>query len=774
MSIILVDDDADFRSMTARALRRLGHTVQEGESGEAALELFDKYSFDVAVLDLTMPGMSGLDLLRSIRERDSETESVMLTGEASVKTAVEAMKLGAHDYLSKPVELEELRVVIEKAYESCCLRRENQRLKVALERTRPSLSMIGESKGMKEVLRLIERAGPTDKPILIQGESGTGKELVAHALHQASEVADKPMIVINCAALPEQLLESELFGHEKGAFTGATSTKPGLFEVADGGTLFIDEIGELAPSLQAKLLRVLEDGSLRRVGSTKERKVNVRIISATNRDMRQEVDRGRFREDLYYRIDVMTLRLPPLRERQDDIRMLTAHFAGQDWQVTPEAMAAIHSYSWPGNVRQLINAIERAKILADDEVISVSNLPEVVADCVSVSPESLDVSSEASGDDLDSIQKAHIGELMAREMGNKARVARLLGVSRRTLYRLLDKYDIPTQFPEAEVLVVTRCDVVGRAAQLFDTQIRGQREQIPRIRREIDSATHAEPLKFGELHHLMVKSIEEQKLMDLQLKNKTALVTASTGGIGLAIAKQLAAEGATTIVNGRSEASVEDGISRIQKNVPDADLIGLAADNGTVTGIEQTIDRHPDVDIVVNNLGIFEAVDFFDTTDEQWLEIFNTNVMSGVRLARHYLEKMLDRNSGRIIFVSSESGVVPSPEMAHYAMTKTAQLSIARSLAQLTKGTAVTVNSVLPGSTRTPGVERFVGELFPDEDFASAERRFVVENRPTSLIQRLIEPEEIANLVAFVASPLASATNGAALRSDGGIIPTIN
>ncbi|CAK9084844.1 Regulatory protein AtoC (Acetoacetate metabolism regulatory protein) (DNA-binding transcriptional regulator AtoC) (Ornithine decarboxylase antizyme) [Durusdinium trenchii] len=450
MSIILVDDDADFRSMTARALRRLGHTVQEGESGEAALELFDKYSFDVAVLDLTMPGMSGLDLLRSIRERDSETESVMLTGEASVKTAVEAMKLGAHDYLSKPVELEELRVVIEKAYESCCLRRENQRLKVALERTRPSLSMIGESKGMKEVLRLIERAGPTDKPILIQGESGTGKELVAHALHQASEVADKPMIVINCAALPEQLLESELFGHEKGAFTGATSTKPGLFEVADGGTLFIDEIGELAPSLQAKLLRVLEDGSLRRVGSTKERKVNVRIISATNRDMRQEVDRGRFREDLYYRIDVMTLRLPPLRERQDDIRMLTAHFAGQDWQVTPEAMAAIHSYSWPGNVRQLINAIERAKILADDEVISVSNLPEVVADCVSVSPESLDVSSEASGDDLDSIQKAHIGELMAREMGNKARVARLLGVSRRTLYRLLDKYDIPTQFPEAE------------------------------------------------------------------------------------------------------------------------------------------------------------------------------------------------------------------------------------------------------------------------------------------------------------------------------------
>ena len=450
MSLILVDDDADFRSMTARTLRKFGHTVQDCESGEAALELFDRHSFDVAIVDLSMPGMSGLDLLGHIKERASETESVMLTGQATVRTAVEAMKLGAHDYLSKPVEMDELRVVIEKAYQASRLRKENRQLKVALERTRPTFDMIGESTAMKEVLRLIERAGPTDKPILIQGESGAGKELVAQALHQASEVSDNPMITINCAALPEQLLESELFGHEKGAFTGATSAKPGLFEVADGGTLFVDEIGELAPSLQAKFLRVLEDGSLRRVGSTKERKVNVRIISATNRDMEQEVKKGQFREDLYYRIDVLTLRLPPLRQRQGDIKLLAIHFAGDEWQIEPNAMNAIQNYSWPGNVRQLINAIERAKILADDEVIRIGNLPEVVASCASDEPASVSDSNSEAGDDLDSIQKVHIAELMVREEGNKARVARLLGVSRRTLYRLLEKYEIPTQVSDSD------------------------------------------------------------------------------------------------------------------------------------------------------------------------------------------------------------------------------------------------------------------------------------------------------------------------------------
>jgi len=261
--------------------------------------------------------------------------------------------------------------------------------------------------------------------------------------------------------------------------------------------------------------------------------------------------------------------------------------------------------------------------------------------------------------------------------------------------------------------------------------------------------------------------------MDLNLNNKTALVTASTGGIGLAIATRLAAEGAKTIVNGRSESSVNKAIETIRESNPDADVVGLVADNGTVEGIAQTIAEHPQLDILVNNLGIFEAVDFFDLTDEAWQHIFDINVMSGVRLARHYLKQMLDRNTGRIIFISSESGVVPAPEMAHYAMTKTAQLAVARSLAQLTKGSAVTVNTVMPGSTLTPGVKEFVGNLFPDEEYDSAEKRFMADNRPTSLIQRLIEPDEIANLVAFVASPLASAINGAPLRVDGGLIPTM-
>ncbi|WP_425400305.1 SDR family NAD(P)-dependent oxidoreductase [Aeoliella sp.] len=262
--------------------------------------------------------------------------------------------------------------------------------------------------------------------------------------------------------------------------------------------------------------------------------------------------------------------------------------------------------------------------------------------------------------------------------------------------------------------------------------------------------------------------------MDLGISGKKALVTASTGGIGMAIATQLAAEGTTTIVNGRNEASVENATARIREVLPNAVLVGLAADNSTAEGIAQTVEAHPDVDILVNNLGIFEEIDYFDLTDDAWRHIFEVNVMSGVRLTRHYLKPMLEKNSGRIIFISSESGVTPAPEMAHYSMTKTAQLAISRSLAQLTKGTNVTVNSVLPGPTLTPGVEEFVVGLFPDEDPGTAQRRFMVENRPLSLIQRLIDPAEIANLVAFIASPRAAAINGAALRSEGGIVPTIS
>jgi transcriptional regulator with PAS, ATPase and Fis domain len=293
---------------------------------------------------------------------------------------------------------------------------------------------------MQEVFRLIERVGPTDKPVLIQGESGTGKELVARALHEASPLADKPLVVINCAALPETLLESELFGYEKGAFTGAAGMKQGLFEVADGGTLFIDEIGELAVGLQAKLLRVLEDGRLRRVGSVKERRVQVRLLAASNRDLDEEVKEKRFREDLFYRINTLTILLPPLRDRVGDLKALIDHFVGPDWQLDPEVMVALEKYAWPGNVRQLQNAIDRAKILADDEWIRVNNLPPNIVNGAKARSQT-NASCEA---DLSTYMRRYVLDRYRSHHQNKSETARALGISRRTLYRLLDKYDART------------------------------------------------------------------------------------------------------------------------------------------------------------------------------------------------------------------------------------------------------------------------------------------------------------------------------------------
>jgi DNA-binding NtrC family response regulator len=348
------------------------------------------------------------------------------------------MKAGAFDYLQKPFPLQDLETVIRRAKERRALRKENQQLKALLERNQPQPNMVGQSPAMSEVYRLIERAGPSDKAILIQGESGTGKELVAQALHRQSQRSRKPLVVINCAALPETLLESELFGHEKGSFTGAVGTKQGLFEVADGGTLFIDEIGEMPGSLQAKLLRVLEDGSMRRVGSIKERKVNVRLLAATNRNLADEVRDGNFREDLFYRINVMSLELPPLRDRQGDLPMLVSHFLGEGWEIEDAAMKTIERYDWPGNVRQLINAIERGKIMAEDNIVRLRDLPrEIMSRSATDSPSIL-----VETDDLSSIERAKVIEILRRESGNKTRAAKTLGIDRRKLYRLVEKYDI--------------------------------------------------------------------------------------------------------------------------------------------------------------------------------------------------------------------------------------------------------------------------------------------------------------------------------------------
>lgn len=454
MNVLLVEDEAEFRQLAAQWLTRKGHSVGEAGNGQEALKEIERRHFDVVVCDMNMPGISGLEVLERMKGLGSEAEVIILTGQATVENAVEAMKLGALDYLTKPFPLAELERRCRLACERGRLQRENRNLKVLIQREQRPAKIVGESAAMRSVFRLIERVGKSNKAVLIQGESGTGKELVARALQAASPRADKPFVTINCAALPESLVESELFGHEKGAFTGAVAAKTGLFEVADGGTLFIDEIGELPIALQPKLLRVLEDGSLRRVGSHQERKVDVRIIAATNRNMEQEVQAGRFREDLYYRINVFSMVLPPLRERKGDLALLVQSFLGEEWEVDPEAMAAMESYRWPGNIRQLINALERAKILSDSNVIELDDLPREVA-----FPTVLAVAGgEAAGAQIDGVvpqpaiavdadtleakERQHILDILKRERGNKAKAARILGIHRRKLYRLLERFDI--------------------------------------------------------------------------------------------------------------------------------------------------------------------------------------------------------------------------------------------------------------------------------------------------------------------------------------------
>lgn len=437
-SLLFVDDDGDLRHGLACYFEQLGYHVIEADCAEAALRELESRSFSVAIVDMMMPGISGMELLRELKDDLIDTEVILLTGEGTIEKAVEAMKLGACDFLTKPVRLKQLEAVVQKATETRQLRKENHQLRTLIARADSHHRMVGESPAIKEVFRLIDRAGPSGKTILIQGESGTGKELIARALHQASPQADKPLVVVNCAALPETLLESELFGYEKGAFTGASGAKPGLFEAADGGTLFIDEIGELASALQPKLLRVLEDGSLRRIGSLKERQVDVRILAATNRDLATEVEEKRFREDLYYRINMMTIQAPPLRERHGDVPLLAAHFAGEGWEFEPECQEVIQAYPWPGNVRQLINAIDRMKILSDSERLRKTDLPPEVLGAESSSnyvPSYSDI-------DLATLTRTRIVQALKQTRGNKLRAAETLGVNRRSLYRFIDKYQI--------------------------------------------------------------------------------------------------------------------------------------------------------------------------------------------------------------------------------------------------------------------------------------------------------------------------------------------
>jgi two-component system response regulator AtoC len=450
LSILTVDDDDEFRGVVARRFQRRGYEVAHTGTPVEALTLAEQKHFDVAILDIAMPGMDGIQLLERLRQIDPDTQVIMLTGQGTIETAIRAMKLGAYDYLTKPCELAELEVQVERAHEKGQLARENQQLKTALRRSGPPTQIIGNSMPIRQVLHMIEKVAASESSVLIQGESGTGKELVARALHAGSPRADKPLVVINCAALQETLLESELFGHEKGAFTSAVASKQGLFEVADGGTLFIDEIGEMAGGLQAKLLRVLEDGRFRRVGSTKELKADVRIIAATNKDLGKEVAANRFRDDLYFRLNVITVPVPPLRDRPDDIALLVNYFLSQGVRgpksIEADALAALTAYRWPGNVRELANVIERAKILADGTSITLSDLPVGV-----VQPSSPVRNAEpvfqSNGSNLGDLERKHIEQVLNSHAWNKARAARALGISRRRLYRLLEKHGLMREMP---------------------------------------------------------------------------------------------------------------------------------------------------------------------------------------------------------------------------------------------------------------------------------------------------------------------------------------
>lgn len=446
-SVLAVEDDDEFRESCLRWLQRKGYQAVGASNGAEAMSILESQSFDVGLFDMDMPGMSGIELLQRIDENDHEIDVVMLTGQGSIETAVEAMKMGATDFLTKPCSMADLELHLRLTYDHGRVRRENRQLREIISRSKHRPELIGQSPAMQSVNHMIGRIAAAEDAVLITGESGTGKEVVAESIHAQSPRCDRPMVTINCAALPEMLVESELFGHQKGSFTGATEEKSGLFEVADGGTLFIDEFGELPLTLQPKLLRVLQDGTLRRVGSSVQRRVDVRVIAATNRDLAAEVAANRFRQDLYYRVNVLPVHLPPLRDRGGDIERLINHFMPAKWSIEQNALDAMLRYSWPGNVRELVNVIQRGKVLAIDQRIRVEDLPGELTRShgpgAPIEENSLNQKLMASGDSLESLDdltRSHVMSILEQERNNKSRAARRLGIHRRKLYRLLEHW----------------------------------------------------------------------------------------------------------------------------------------------------------------------------------------------------------------------------------------------------------------------------------------------------------------------------------------------
>ncbi len=442
--ILIVDDEKHTREGLSRALRG-EYAVAEAENGQRALEWLETHTADVVLSDLRMPGMDGMTLLTRLLGREPRPALILLTAYGNVETAVEAMKRGAYDFLAKPVDLDRLDLLLKRALAERQLGAENRRLKAQLDSKYGFENIIGVSPAMQEVFETIRQAGPTRATVLIQGESGTGKELVARALHQCSPRREGPFLPVHCAALAPTLLESELFGHEKGAFTGATERRRGRFEMADGGTLFLDEIGEIDAALQVKILRVLEERKFERVGGTETISVDVRLVAATNRDLRKKVAEGTFREDLFYRLYVVNLALPPLRERDGDVVLLAQHYlktlAAENGKkalsISPEAMDLLAAYPWPGNVRELRNVIERMVVLGSDNRLDVRDLPAAVRDAAAGGP-------ARPGQVLRDAERQLIADALRRHRDNRTAAAKELGISRRTLHRKLNEFGFRT------------------------------------------------------------------------------------------------------------------------------------------------------------------------------------------------------------------------------------------------------------------------------------------------------------------------------------------
>jgi DNA-binding NtrC family response regulator len=452
--LLIVDDEQSIRKLCRTVGESMGFQCLEAESGDAALALLEEEPAHMVLTDLVMPSMNGLEFLERVKKMLPRTEVAVMTGHGSVESAVQAMKLGAYDYISKPFSpLEELRLFLRRMADKVQLVAENQFLRQKADSEAGLHGIVGNAPKIQDVLRMISRLKDTRTPVLITGESGTGKELVARAIHYRGAFADRPFVAVDCGSLVPTLIESELFGYEKGAFTGAVRSKPGLFQAANGGTIFLDEIGELPQELQAKLLRVLQEKEVRPVGSNQRTRVDVRVMAATNRDLESAYKAGTFRKDLYFRLNVVTVHLPPLRERRSDVPMLVHWFLERlrpqaPVQVTPEAIKCMLEYDWPGNVRELENCLERAVTLGEHSFIGVADLPPAISELALKVPQSTgNLMASLHSTDLEDIERATIQRVFEQVNGDKALAGKMLGISRATLYRKLKRYNIQ---PRAE------------------------------------------------------------------------------------------------------------------------------------------------------------------------------------------------------------------------------------------------------------------------------------------------------------------------------------